>query len=82
MAQLADERKKAKELATLKKPSKNVRRETIAQVTKAVRDLEDTVRLIFPCPKSMKALIDGEWHKRKLGSRSETIRVLLAEALR
>ena len=38
--------------------------------------------IILMLPRSLADRIDAEWHKRKLGSRSETIRVLLAEALR
>lgn len=39
------------------------------------------VRLIFPCTPEFHARIDAEWHRRGLMSRSETIRVLLEEAL-
>lgn len=42
---------------------------------------EEIVRLIFPCPKSMAARIEAERFRRKLGSKSATIRVLLTEAL-
>lgn len=39
------------------------------------------VRLIFPCTKGLADRITAEWHHRKLGSKSETIRVLLEKAL-
>ena len=42
----------------------------------------DTVRLIFPCPKLLADRITAEWHRRKLASKSETIRELLGEALK
>lgn len=57
----------------------------LAEAIAEVRELEEDgppVRLIFPCPKALAAQIDEEWRKRKLMSRSATIRVLLAEALK
>ena len=39
------------------------------------------VRLIFPVSRVFVGRLDEEWHRRKLASRSETIRVLLEEVL-
>lgn len=39
-------------------------------------------RLIFPAPPGLVQRLDDEWHRRRLKSRSETIRVLLEEALK
>ena len=38
-------------------------------------------RLTIPCDEKLVERIDREWHKRRLPSRSATIRALLAEAL-
>lgn len=47
----------------------------------AVGDAPGSVRLIFPASQALADRIDAEWHRRKANSRSETIRVLLGEAL-
>jgi len=39
-------------------------------------------RLIFEASEEFVSKLDAEWHRRKLKSRSETIRVLLGEALK
>ena len=54
---------------------------TAAQKPARAAEGEETVRLIFPAPKSLADQIEAEWHKRKLKSLSATIRALLEEAL-
>lgn len=39
------------------------------------------VRLIFPCSKALADRITACWHKESLGSKSETIRVLIERGL-
>ncbi len=38
-------------------------------------------RIITPMDEALVEQLDREWHKRRLPSRSETIRVLLKEAM-
>ncbi len=41
----------------------------------------DKPRIITPMDEALIDQLDREWHKRRLSSRSETIRVLLREAM-
>lgn len=51
-------------------------------VGKAVAQDAKSERLIFPASPDLVQRLDDEWHRRKLKSRAETIRVLLEEALK
>lgn len=52
-----------------------------AQASPPPADEKDMIPILTKYPEAMLAAIDTAWHARKLKSRSETIRVLLAEAL-
>ncbi len=43
--------------------------------------MEAIVRIIIPMAKKLVEKIDREWHRRRLPSRSATIRKLIEEAL-
>jgi len=45
-------------------------------------DLRNGTRIIFEASEVFVSKLDAEWHRRRLKSRSETIRVLLGEALK
>lgn len=79
MARLSDVYGITKPVEKAPKPKPAI--EAVAAEVRALEEDGPVIRLIFPAPKKMAKAIDEEWHRRKLKSRSETIRVLLREAL-
>lgn len=76
--------KKPPAKATKDKPRKggaDRKRPAKAPVAPPAEVSGELVRLIFPCSPTLSARITAYWHKEELGSKSETIRVLIERGL-
>lgn len=68
--------------ATVNRPKATEKPKPVPQPESRPREDAKSERLIFPASPDLVRRLDDEWHRRKLRSRAETIRVLLEEALK
>ena len=74
--------KPKKDGAGLAAVSRAAQAEVSPAVERTFQSASVPARVIFETDAGLVERLDAEWHRRKLKSRSETIRVLLGEALR